>query len=84
MLTKANDNIVIKYNKLYDILYIKLKNCYDSYVEEKNRGILTNLDYRNNEIVGFDIWDFKSRIEKNEHIPLSIAIDFKKIYNSLK
>lgn len=77
------DRLHYEYNQMYDILYVKIKDSYDTYVVEKTKGILVNHDYSTKEITGFDIWDFKKRMENKEHLTLPIPVDFNNIYNSL-
>ena len=77
------DRVYFEYNTMYDILYVKLKDSYDTYVVEKTKGVLINHDYTTKEITGFDIWDFKKRMENKEHLTLPIPVDFNSIYNSL-
>jgi uncharacterized protein YuzE len=80
---KVKNDFSVEYNSLYDVLYVRLKNSPETYADEEVRGILINCDYETNEIVGFDIWDFKKRITLNEDIPLPVKIDLEAIYESL-
>ncbi len=77
------NNMSIEYNEKYDILYVTLKECPDSFVDEKHRGVLINLDYKTREIVGLDIWNFKKRMLNNEDVPLPFHIDLRSIFNTL-
>jgi uncharacterized protein YuzE len=77
------NNIKYEYNSMYDILYLKIKDCYDSYADEKNLGVVINYDYKTDEMVGIDIWSFKKKIENNTNINLPFNISLHKIYNLL-
>ena len=82
MLNKKN-SMKIEYNKMYDILYVNLKDCYDSYVEEREQGILINHDFKTNEIIGIEIWDFKKRIENNEKFTIPFPVNLEEIFKSI-
>jgi uncharacterized protein YuzE len=75
-MSNQKDKFEIEYNREYDILYIRLKDSYDSYVEERTKGILVNRDFETDEIVGVDIWNFSKRILNNEPLPTPINVDY--------
>jgi hypothetical protein len=79
----TENKTLYSYNNTYDILYLELSECYDSYGNEDIIGIVINHDYNTNEVVGADIWDFKKRMEKNEEIPLPFEVDLQEIYKEL-
>lgn len=69
---------------MYDVLYIKLKECSDSYGDEENPGIVLNYNYETDELVGIDIWDFKCKILKNQKIKLPLDINLREIFNEIQ
>ena len=72
-----------EYNSLLDVLYIRVGDAYETYSSEKQHGILINIDYETNEIMGADIWDFKKRIESKESVELPFEIDLRAVYASI-
>jgi uncharacterized protein YuzE len=77
------DKMSIEYNSMYDILYVRIKESSDTYGDEKIPGIVLNYDYETDEIVGFDIWDFKLRMRNKEHIILPAQIELEEIYSKI-
>ena len=82
-MSRQKDEFTIEYNDAYDVLYIKIKNSYDTYVEERHKGILINHDYKTDEITGLEIWDFKRRIEKKEKMETPFPVDLEVIFKTL-
>lgn len=76
-------NLNYEYNRMFDVLYIRIGKSNDSYGHEDDYGTVLNYDYATKKLVGVDIWDFKRRIERKEKITLPVKIDLKKIYKSI-
>ncbi|MGE5527903.1 MAG: DUF2283 domain-containing protein [Patescibacteria group bacterium] len=83
MSNQKNSNLKYEYNKDLDVLYITLESSKDSYGHEDDYGVILNYDYATKQLVGVDIWDFRSKIEKNVIIPLPFSIDLKQIYQAI-
>lgn len=73
----------VQYNAMFDILYITIEDSPNSYGHEDDYGVVINYDYNTKKIVGFDIWDFKFKMEHEKQISLPIQIDLKQIYHDI-